>query len=396
LETLDFLSYFAIAFLISSVITPIVRRWAILLSVVDAPDKRKIHLVEKPRLGGTAIAASFLICLVIIAIVQGSDSRLLIPLQKGIPTNIIRDHAFGTRFFVAALVVFILGAWDDWHGATARVKFFWQIVASFIVIWHQEKFGIFSEMSYAGPWIQPLNLLTGVFWTTYVCNAFNLIDGLDGLAAGTAFFSCLGLFVVSITIHNYALALLILILAGAVLGFHQFNRYPARIFMGDSGSLFIGFCLAIFTLRLFCSTINEGIGAFIPILALGLPLADTTLAIVRRWLKASNVLTDRKPRHLFCIRAIFQADKLHIHHRLLKTAGTHKRASNYFYLINFFLFLVVSILAIFKVYLGTLGIAVIFGAILFAGYAVLTKLGYNSILFTDDEDVRDNEVAMKN
>ena len=381
MEALDFLSYFSIAFLISSCITPVIRRWAILLSVVDTPDVRKIHKVEKPRLGGTAIAASFLICLIIIGLVQGSDSRLLVPLQEGIPTHVIRDHPFGTRFFVAALVVFLLGAWDDWHGATARVKFFWQILASFVVLWHQSKFGIFTESGFTGAWVPWVDLTLGIFWTTYVCNAFNLIDGLDGLAAGTAFFSCLGLFAVSMAIHNYALALLILILAGAVLGFHQFNRYPARIFMGDSGSLFIGFCLSIFTLRLFCTSVTEGLSALIPVLALGLPLADTTLAIIRRWLSASNLLTDKIPKNLFCIGAVFKADKLHIHHQMLKTAGTHKRASNYFYVINFFLFLVVVTLAVFRVYLGTTGIAVIFGAVFFAAYALLTRLGYNKILF---------------
>ena len=376
----DFLAYFSVAFFITSLVTPIVRRWANLLELVDHPSDRKVHVHVRARLGGTAIAFSFLTCLFLVALLHRTNSALLIPLQEGNAYEVIRTHPFGTRFFVAALIVFLLGAWDDWKGASPTVKFAWQIIAAFIVLWKQPKFCLLHGFGLTNEIYQYLDLALGIFWVVYVCNAFNLIDGLDGLAAGTAFFASLGLFSLAIVVKNAALALLILLLAGAVLGFLQFNRYPARIFMGDSGSLFIGFCLAVFSLRLCTTFTTYGLLFAAPVIAIGVPLADTTLAIFRRWVRYSKILKADEPKNIFCFKKLFSADKRHIHHRMLAVMGHHRRAVNYFYVINFLLFVVVTTLAVFHVALGTWGILAIYTGLMVALYALLLRLGYYEII----------------
>ena len=376
----DFLAYFSVAFFITSLVTPIVRRWANLLELVDHPSDRKVHVHVRARLGGTAIAFSFLTCLFLVALLHRTNSALLVPLQEGNAYEVIRTHPFGTRFFVAALIVFLLGAWDDWKGASPTVKFAWQIIAAFIVLWNQPKFSLLRGFGFTNEIYQYLDLGLGIFWVVYVCNAFNLIDGLDGLAAGTAFFASLGLFSLAIVVKNAALALLILLLAGAVLGFLQFNRYPARIFMGDSGSLFIGFCLAVFSLRLCTTFTTYGLLFAAPVIAIGVPLADTTLAIFRRWVRYSNILKANEPKNIFCFKKLFAADKRHIHHRMLAVMGHHRRAVNYFYVINFLLFVVVTTLAVFHVALGTWGILAIYTGLMVALYALLLRLGYYEII----------------
>ena len=376
----DFLAYFSVAFFITSLVTPIVRRWANLLELVDHPSDRKVHSHVRARLGGTAIAFSFLTCLFLVALLHRTNSALLVPLQEGDAYEVIRTHPFGTRFFVAALIVFLLGAWDDWKGASPTIKFTWQIIAAFIVLWKQPKFCLLHGFGFTGELFQYVDLAIGIFWVVYVCNAFNLIDGLDGLAAGTAFFACLGLFSLATVVSNAALALLILLLAGAVLGFLQFNRYPARIFMGDSGSLFIGFCLAVFSLRLCTTFTAHGLLFAAPVIAIGIPLADTTLALFRRWVRYSNILNSDEPTRIFVFKELFSADKRHIHHRMLAVMGHHRRAVNYFYVINFLLFVVVTSLATFHVALGTWGILAIYGGLFVALYALLLRLGYYEII----------------
>ena len=246
----DYITYFCLAFFIASVLTPIVRSFTKMLLILDHPEERKIHVEVKPRLGGAAIAMSFLFCLVITSVYDGDTSALFSPLSEGNPINIIRTHPFGVRFFVGTLIIFLLGAWDDWKGTNAKVKFFWQIVAALIVIVNQPKFEILAGFGFTGTTSSILSVGIGVFWISYLCNAFNLIDGLDGLASGTAFFSCIGLCFLAFSIGKADLSVLILLLAGSVLAFLQYNRYPAKIFMGDSGSLFIGFCLSIFSLNI--------------------------------------------------------------------------------------------------------------------------------------------------
>jgi len=354
----DYISYFCLAFFIASILTPLVKSLAKSLLILDHPGERKVHLEIKPRLGGAAIATSFLFCLVISSIYDGDTSALFSPLTEGNPVKIIQSHPFGVRFFVGALIIFLLGAFDDWKGTNARVKFFWQIVAAIIVLYGQVKFGILAGFGYTGTLYSWLDLGIGIFWVSYVCNAFNLIDGLDGLAAGTAFFSCISLCFLAFSTGKAALALLIILLAGAVLAFLQYNRYPAKIFMGDSGSLFVGFCLSIFSLNILASGQLRGMSFLAPFIALGLPLFDTTMAIVRRGLAG---------------KGLFTADKEHIHH-LMMNKVSHNGAVNRLYIINFILCVATGIIARYSTELGLWGHLAIYGVLVFGTYVLLLEL----------------------
>ena len=354
----EYISYFCLAFFISSVLTPLVRCFAKSCFIFDEPNKRKVHVEPVPRLGGTAIAVSFLVCLVVSFLFDGQTSTLFSPLSEGDPVKVVHSHPFGSRFFAGALIIFLLGLYDDWKGTNARVKFFWQIVASCLVVVGQAKFGILQSLGFQGTVYTVADTGLSVFWITYVCNAFNLIDGLDGLCAGTTFFACIGLFGISLTIGKSALALLLCLLAGAVLAFLQYNRHPAKIFMGDSGSLFVGFCLSIFCLDILASGLMTGFPFVVPLLALALPLCDTTWAIIRRYLSG---------------KGLFSADKGHIHHKFMEKTS-HRGAVNRLYAINFSMAIIVCLLSIFSRELGIWGHIIAYGLIVFGWYLLMTWL----------------------
>jgi UDP-GlcNAc:undecaprenyl-phosphate GlcNAc-1-phosphate transferase len=355
----NYIAYFCLAFFIASVLTPLVKCLAKGCCIVDHPDEdRKVHEHVKPRLGGAAIAMSFLFCLVITSVYDGDTSALFSPLSDGNTADVLQSHPFGLRFFIGALIIFLLGAWDDWKGTNAKTKFFWQIVAALIVIVGQPKFGILTGFGFTGTIFTVVDIGIGVFWVAYLCNAFNLIDGLDGLSAGTTFFSCIGLCMLAFSIGKTALAMLIILLAGAVLAFLQYNRFPAQIFMGDSGSLFVGFCLSIFSLNILSSGILSGMSFLAPFVALGLPLLDTTWAIVRRY--ASG-------------KGLFSADKGHIHH-LMMAKSSHNGAVNRLYIVNLLLLVAVGIIARFPTELGIWGHITIYGLVIFGAYVLLIQL----------------------
>jgi len=329
-----------------------------MLLILDHPDERKVHIESKPRLGGAAIAMSFLFCLVITSVYDGDTSTLFSPLSEGNTAAVLQAHPFGIRFFVGALIIFLLGAWDDWKGTNARVKFFWQIVAALIVIVNQPKFGILTGFGLTGTVYSVIDVGIGVFWVAYLCNAFNLIDGLDGLSAGTTFFACIGLCMLAFSIGKTALAMLIILMAGAVLAFLQYNRFPAQIFMGDSGSLFVGFCLSIFSLNILSAGTLSHMSFLAPFIALGLPLLDTTWAIVRRYAAG---------------KGLFSADKGHIHH-LMMERSTHNGAVNMLFGINLLLCIAVGIIARFSNALGLWGHIAIYGLVIFGAYVLLIQL----------------------
>jgi len=209
-----------------------------------------------------------------------------------------------------AMVVFLLGLFDDVHPLNASWKFAVQTVAA---IWlYAGGYGIHNlGLIHGGrdlDWVYGLPLT--ILWVLLITNAFNLIDGLDGLAAGSALFSTIVVFVMSLIVPNPLVAFLAIALAGATLGFLRFNFQPASIFLGDSGSLFIGFILAALALAS-AEKAPTVVAVTIPILSLGFPILDVALAVVRRFLAG-------KP--------LFDGDKLHIHHKLVKR-GLSQRAA---------------------------------------------------------------------
>ena len=281
-----------VAFVTTFAFVPQVRRFAIECRVADKPNGRKLHAHAIPHLGGIAIFFGvFLGLLISLAARDGADlvGRVL-ALLPGL------------------VIVFGLGLVDDLRGLRAGVKLTYQILAAACVV----AMGAGFFRATAAPGALGFALLVGLslFWYVGVCNSVNLIDGLDGLAAGTATLAAAGFLGMGLRLGDAAVSLVSLCLIGSLLAFLRFNFHPARIFMGDTGSMFIGFALA----SLAC-LLSRHLGLWTACLGgatiLGLPLLDTASAICRR---------------LLARRHIFQADGEHTHHKLMRAGLSHRGA----------------------------------------------------------------------
>ena len=291
---------FAIALALVVAITPLVRRLAIDIGAVDAPGERRVHIKAIPRLGGIAIVLAFFAPLLALFGVETQVAQAFF----AEPLRIVGLVVGGT-------IVCGLGIFDDIRGVRAWTKLWVEVAAGAVA------YGCgFRIDALAIPLLGNLDL--GIFalpvtalWVVAIINAINLIDGLDGLAGGVAFFACVTNFVVGAINHDALVMLLSASLGGSVLGFLLYNFNPASIFMGDSGSLFLGYVLA--TTSVLGSSVKSSttVAIFVPLIALGLPIIDTLFAMVRRFL-------ERKP--------IFSPDRGHIHHRLLEMGINHRRA----------------------------------------------------------------------
>ncbi|MGA2715700.1 MAG: MraY family glycosyltransferase [Bryobacteraceae bacterium] len=285
------------AFIFSVALTPIARDVFRSYNVVDRPGRRKVHSYPIPRVGGIPIAIAYVIAL----------NSL-----RG-PGSVFPLHWLQTILSGAA-IVFLAGLIDDFLNIKPVVKLAGQIAAAAVA------FANGLSIDRVGGIALPvwLSLLLTVFWLLLTTNAFNLIDGLDGLSGGIAFWATLAFFAVGITHGNTALAYTALPLAGALLGFLVFNFSPATVFLGDSGALTIGFLLGCYGI-VWTGHQVTGQGLAIPLLALCVPLMDLGLAIVRRRLK-------KQP--------IFSADRGHIHHRLLERGLSVRRVAVILYAVG--------------------------------------------------------------
>jgi len=291
---------FLIAFVVSVVATLVVRPAARYLGIVDRPDGfRKVHSTAIPRLGGVAIFLAFLAPIAALYFVYRNDVSDLLyqrPLQLA---GLLGGGAIALGMGIA----------DDIRSLPVRWKFLLQIVAACVAF----AAGI-AIKSVSNPFGEPmvLGLLSfpfTVFWFVACMNAINLLDGLDGLAAGIGLFVTATMFLVALMFRNTFSMLLLSSLGGATLGFLLFNFYPAKVFLGDSGSMFLGFMVGGLSL-LGSQKAETAVALFIPVVALGLPVLDTSLAIARRW-------SHRLP--------ISAADKQHIHHVLLSWGLTQRQ-----------------------------------------------------------------------
>jgi len=298
--TLLFFGLFAFSLVVSFVATREVRDLAAHRGWVSVPQSgRHIHQAPLPRLGGVAIFLAFSVSLGL-----WLGLSLIFPrLVEGLaPTTIL-------RIYIPACLIFGLGIYDDLRGAGPYLKFAVQAIAAAMLFAGGMRvlnlpliFG-----SHSLPWFVGLPLT--VLWVVAVTNAFNLIDGLDGLAAGSALFSTMVFFVVSLVDHSWLGSLMSVTLAGAILGFLRFNFNPATIFLGDSGSLFIGFMLSALALA-GAQKAPTFVAVAIPVVSFGLPILETLLSILRRLISG---------------RPIFTADREHIHHKLLQMGFSHRQ-----------------------------------------------------------------------
>jgi UDP-GlcNAc:undecaprenyl-phosphate/decaprenyl-phosphate GlcNAc-1-phosphate transferase len=287
-----YLVVFLLCLFLSLVSTWRVRNFANARGWTDAPKtERHVHSIPVPRLGGVAIYFSFTVVVL---------AAMVSPRLLGISPILPEKPTLG--LLGAATLIFILGLIDDMHPLSAYWKFGVQTVAAVCLYasgLEVQRVALIPHES-VFHWMYSLPLT--VFWVLLITNAFNLIDGLDGLAAGSALFSTFVLFILSLAMPNNLVAFFTVALAGATLGFLRFNFHPATIFLGDSGSLFIGFLLAALALA-GSQKAPTIVAVTIPLISLGFPILDVTLAVARRFLSG-------KP--------LFGADKQHIHHKLLK------------------------------------------------------------------------------
>jgi len=282
------------------VVTPVVLRALLARGIYGhARIREGVEHKPVPRLGGVAVfAATTLGVLVFAPLAVASPS---------FPTS--EPLTFFGGVLAASWLLFGAGVLDDLHDLPPRVKLLAQIAAALLawmVGFRIEHFTLGGTLD-----LGALSLPVTVLWVVGVTNAFNLIDGLDGLATGIALVALATLLAVSVKLGNWEVALVCAVLAGALAGFLRYNLRPARIFLGDSGSLFVGFMLAVLSVHGSTKSATAVL-TVIPLLVLFLPLLDTALAIVRRWLRG-------KP--------IFGADERHLHHRLLAIGLTHTRAA---------------------------------------------------------------------
>lgn len=305
--TIYYIMVFFIPFILSYLLTPLAKKLAYKLGAIDVPkDDRRVHKQPIPRLGGLAIYIATLITLIVFA---PKDSTTL-------------------AILVGGSIIALSGMIDDIKPMSAKLKLIFQILASVVVVVGGIK--IDTVTIPASQTILDLKLFAipiTIFWIVGITNTLNLIDGLDGLSAGVSGISSLSFFFIAInmasrlddpTLMSFSI-LMSLVVAGAAFGFLPHNFNPAKIFMGDTGSLFLGFMLSVIAIE---GAMKSIAAILIPLLVLGLPIFDTTFAIVRRFL-------NKKP--------IMEADKGHLHHRLLDKGLTQKQTVLVLYVISLLL-----------------------------------------------------------
>ena len=293
-------------FIISALLVPIAKKVAIHVEAIDVPNERKVHSKPMPRMGGLAIFFAFLCGYMLFA--ESTPQMLSI--------------------LIGGFIILILGMIDDIKPIKARYKFLVQIFAACIVVFYGNV--LLNEITALGlhlTFSTPFNYIITIFFIVSITNAINLIDGIDGLASGVSsiYFTTIAVIAMLIDKTTGLDVTLCLIMLGSTLGFLLHNFNPASIFMGDSGSLFLGFIISVISLLGFKATTVTSL--IVPLLILAIPIIDTLLAIGRRLLKGESIGTP---------------DKEHLHHQLLKMKFGTKKTVLIIYGINI-LFALVSI-----------------------------------------------------
>ena len=295
-----YLGIFGISLLFSLVLTRSVRSFCTSRGwVTPALSLRHVHAAPLPRLGGVAIYISFVLSIGI-ALVANARHPGIVP-----------DSSIKALFAILlpGTLILALGIYDDVRPASPYTKFAVQALAASVLYaggMRIDALPIFFGLRHLG---LAVGLPLTILWVIAITNAFNLLDGLDGLAAGSALFSTIVVFAVAVFSQRALVALLSVALAGAILGFLRYNFNPATIFLGDCGSLFIGFMLSAFAL-LGAQKSPTVIAVAIPVVSFGLPILDTAISVLRRWMSG-------KP--------LFIADREHIHHKLLDRGLSHRQ-----------------------------------------------------------------------
>lgn len=280
-----------VCFITSILITPVVKRLAFKIGATDRPNHRKVHQKIMPRLGGLAIYISFIL-------------GILITQPESPYPNALNAILFG------GTIIIITGIFDDIFELSAKVKLFGQLAASFVVVFWGGVTVEFINLPFTDGILEFgfLSIPITILWIVGITNAINLIDGLDGLAAGVSSIALMTISIMAILIPNPFVMVMGAVLLASTLGFLIYNFNPAKIFMGDTGALFLGYMIAVLSLLGFKNI--TVISLIIPIIILGVPISDTFFAIMRR-------IVNKKP--------LSAPDKSHLHHCLLGLGFTHRQ-----------------------------------------------------------------------
>ncbi len=350
----SYVTLFTLSFLAAMLVTPLVRRKASEWGAVAKPDNgRHIHSRPTPRLGGVAIYIAF------------TATLLCVPFLGNLVSYSFRANLLRLVALLApATFIFLFGVYDDFRGASAPLKLTFQTAAALMV--YAAGFRIENLSSpFGGHWHLPalLSFLVTALWIIVITNAFNLIDGIDGLAAGASVFALVSILIFSVAQGNPEISLIAVVLVGAVMGFLRYNFNPATIFLGDSGSLFLGFLAAVLSLA--GSQKGSTIVAIaIPLVSFGLPVTEAGLSLARRFVSGE---------------ALFRGDRGHIHHKLLERGLTQRQAV-------ILLYAVCALFSLFGLMLlnpqrnlaalifFVLGVGIVFG-VQRLGYAEFSELG---------------------
>jgi UDP-GlcNAc:undecaprenyl-phosphate GlcNAc-1-phosphate transferase len=299
-------AYFIVIILsgyLTYLLVPLVKTYCVKKGLMDNPGPRKIHSVAVPRLGGAAFLAAFAVALVL-GFVAAPDLWL--------------ENWKGVRGLMGGgIIIFSLGITDDIKGVAPLPKFLWQVAGALVPVLMGIRPEVINIPYYhvvpLGLWSIPLS----VFWIVVITNTFNLLDGLDGLAAGVGAIASITFVILSVVLKIPLASLFAAGIFGVCVGFLKYNYHPAGIFMGDTGSLFIGYVLGV--LSIYWPKSYASIVMFVPLLALGLPVLEIVSTTIRR------LVTGKR---------IYVADKRHLFHFLLDQGFGHKWVVLFFYFVS--------------------------------------------------------------
>jgi len=308
---------FVLALIVSFMATPYSIKIAEKIGAIDIPkDDRRMRKKTMPKLGGVAVIAGFAVSTIYLISVMSIEGSIDL-----FDENFYLKKLLGIG--IGVIIIAITGIIDDTKTLKPWQKLFGQLLAAIIVV----AFGVqidninipyFTNLGLS----KEVSIISTIIWIVGITNAINLIDGLDGLSSGIALISCVSLLIIFALNNSPMIAILVITsLIGALVGFLPFNFAPAKTFIGDTGSNFLGFILSIVSILGLAKTYTAVVIA-LPMLVLGLPIFDVTWAIIRRFIKGKS------------IKAIFQADKGHLHHRLVSKGFSQKQAVLVLYTIS--------------------------------------------------------------
>jgi UDP-GlcNAc:undecaprenyl-phosphate/decaprenyl-phosphate GlcNAc-1-phosphate transferase len=309
----------AFGLVIAYLLTPVVGWLATQMGVLDRPGGRHIHRVPVPRLGGLAIYLAFVAAVLVGLPVErpihvafeSHRITIVVPYLPAIDRPIV-------ALLLGATLITLVGAFDDIRGTRPLVKLVGQIAAAAVLLPFGVGMDVLTNPLGGMFFVGPLGAIVTVVWIVALCNVMNLIDGVDGLASGIAAIAGTTLLIASYHRGDVGTAILAAALAGGALGFIPYNFNPARIFLGDTGSMLLGYLLgALSVLGTYKS--YTALSLLVALAALGVPVTDTAFAIARRW-------RNRRP--------IFEADTQHLHHRLLARGLTPRQTTAVLYLVT--------------------------------------------------------------